>query len=423
MAKIRVAQFTIQVLKRAEDILRAYISKPSWQDQLLPHDWVQSFSIETAYHTDVTIAKDKQTEERRALFGRPTRTLKVNWTSIPTEDLEKMLHLMRYMNEERFLVPIYSDINFNSEDYDNGGATPLVVAVETKNCRYFINGYVCVEKEGELAFRRLTGFTKDGIKIDSALPWSGDAGTLKICPCITAEQLLDSDMNLITDEVSQISITLKEAISKYALPPAWTGLPLGWNTFEDLPIIDPFYLHNWVGTLKIQDQRAGIQSASGRGIYTETWGDAPKRITSINLLQDREEGYKFLKLFDSRRGRLLPLWVIDAQGGWRVKAIGSGYIDVYSRGSTSYLNEVKYIGITKEDGSSEVREVGSVTVHDGDWRFNLTSSFTFSADEVIHCARARKSRFFKDALEQEYVTDNVIRTQASFIELLKEVNQ
>jgi hypothetical protein len=422
VTKIRISQYAIQALKAATDILQSYISLPTWQDQLLPHNWSSNFILETEYSTDIITARENQTEERRALLGRPIRTASIKWSAIPTERLEKMLHLMRYMNEDRFVLPIYSDISPITADYDAGGSTPLDLSIAYNQRRFFVNGYVAVEKAGELAFRRLISFTPTGIQIDSALPWSGTVGQLFVFPCFTAEQLLDSSLSLITDEIGEISLTVKEAISKYALPTSWTGLPPSWDTFQDLPIVDPLYLQNWANILPIKDQRAGIQQAMGRGTYTELWGAAPKRITSLTCLQERAEAYKFLQLFDSRRGRLLPLWVIDAQGGWQVKTVGSGYLEVYSRGDISYLSEVDYIGLTDRWGNSEVREVGSITLSGSDWRFNLTSSFTIAAADVVHCARVRKSRFEKDVLKQEYVTDNIVLTSASFIELLKEVN-
>jgi hypothetical protein len=422
VTKIRVSQYTLQALKAAVDFLTSYISLPSWQDQIPPQNWASSFKIETTYSTDIVTARENQTEERRALWGRPSRTIEVLWTAIPLERLEKMLHIMRYMNEDRFIVPIYCDTTTILADYDAGGSTPLNLTISIENRRFFKNAYVAAEKDGDVAFRRLTGFTSTGIQIDSALPWSGSAGQIYVFPCITAEQLLKGQVNLQTDQVGNLSLSIKEAISKYALPPSWTGLPPGWDIFEDLPIVDPLYLHNWSEALPIMDQRAGIQQAFGRGVYSETWGAAPRRTTSIVCLQDRADAYKFLQLFDSRRGRLLPLWVIDAQGGWSVKAIGTGYIEVKSRGDVSYLSEVGYIGLTDKNGNSEIQKVVSVSEVNGNWKFLLTGTFSMAASDVIHCARARKSRFATDALQQEFKTSNVVLTAASFIELISEVN-
>lgn len=422
MSKIRVNLFGLQFLRPVTSIVRNLPSLPSWNDQILPHNWMTSFTIETAYMTTISASREEQVEERRAMRDRPIRTVSVQFSSIPTEKLEKMLHLMRNMSEARFAVPIYCDLG-ELANYDKDGADNKTLETDTRFRRYFRGAYVAVLKDSDVALRKVTAMTESSLEIDSALPWNFSAGEAVVMPCLVADQLLDSQIELLTDEVGHMAVQLGEAVAEYALPSSWTGLPEAWNSFEGYPIFDPMFYHQWSQSLKIEEKRAGIHTALGRGFYTETWGSAPKRITDVALLQDREGAYKFLQLFDSRRGRLLPLWLIDAQGGWKVKEVGSGYVDVYARGDISYLNEVKYLGLTDKSGYSEVREVGTVSEVNGDWRFNLTSSFTISASNVVHCARARLSRFQKDAISQEAITDNVIMTRASFIELLKEVNE
>ena len=98
------------------------------------------------------------------------------------------------------------------------------------------------------------------------------------------------------------------------------------------------------------------------------------------------------------------------------------FVDIDPLGDfDNFSEELDYLGIVLQDGTSYVREVVTIQAILGIWRLTLAEALpAFALSQIRRLTRARIVRFDSDAMREVWLTDNVMNTNLGFIECLEE---
>jgi len=138
---------------------------------------------------------------------------------------------------------------------------------------------------------------------------------------------------------------------------------------------------------------------------------------------EQEEALNTVDFFQSRRGRTKSFFLIDQEQLWTATAAGgSVFVDIDPLGDfDNFSEELDYLGIVLQDGTSYVREVVTIQAILGIWRLTLAEALpAFALSQIRRLTRARIVRFDSDAMREVWLTDNVMNTNLGFIECLEE---
>jgi len=386
---------------------------PAWNLYGLHHNWETSCSLETAFETTVTSAADSVKEERRSLLGHPARTMDFNWRGLTREKLHKLLVHLRNISSGYWVAPLYPDQILLAQNYTSG----TTIYAPTTDRRFFEGGRVLVlADDGTFDWAEISSVLEDRLVLKSALANSYPASRTSIFPCLDVEPLMLADASFITGRVADLSLTVQEIIGPNTLP-GQVGVPDGFDTFQDLPILD--FEHNWIEALSASFSREGSLDTLGRGRVFHLRGSRPRLILNPSLLLQRADAMQMIRLFEGRKGRALPFWQLDPEDVWEVLSRDSGGLNIEPQGEfEDFEDSFDFLGIRDVNGKVHVREVLSLTDYTTYWRVSVSPAMP--SEQIVSVARARLTRFNTDALGEEWVSTEVLRAGFETIELLEE---
>ncbi len=134
--------------------------------------------------------------------------------------------------------------------------------------------------------------------------------------------------------------------------------------------------------------------------------------------QSRPAARRIRNFFESRRGQLLPFFLINPMEDFGSPEIVAGGVEVDNDGVDLDWDAVKYIGAVYADGTVDVRAVESSSVTAG--RRTLATATDF-ADGAIRLTTAFLVRFASDTLDENFLSGTVSTTDLSVVELPEEV--
>lgn len=383
---------------------------PDWTIYGIAHNWGNACELETSFQTALTSSSDSVREERRILLGHPTRTLTLNWRGITRERLNKILVSMRNMSSGYWVVPIYPDQSELTVDYSSG--TSLYCSTLLR--RFFVGSRILVLGEDSHEWAEVAAVHDDRLVLTEELEEIHQVGLTLVLPCIDVEPLLSPEINMVTGRVGNLSLTAQEIVGPNTLP-GFDGVPTGFSTFLGLPIL--YLEHNWIDTLTLGYVQEGSLDPLGRGRVYHLRGDHPRVTMDLSLLLERADAMSLVHFFEGRKGRALPFWMADPEDLWEILEKDANGINIEPIGDFSDFEDLlEYIGIRDEDGDVYVRKVLSLTNYTTYWRISTTT--TLPDVTISSVARARISRFDSDAMTEEWVTSEVMRTKIKVIELL-----
>lgn len=391
---------------------------PDWTLYGIPQNWADACELETAFQTVITASADSVMEERRILLGHPSRTQVLNWRGLSRERLHKILTSMRGMTSGQWVIPIYPDQSELTVDYSSGTS----IYCSTSGFRFEVGGHVLVLEEledgtvGNFEWAEVEEIHADHLVLTDALDNSYQVGLTLVLPCMDVEPVLSPEISLISGRVGNISLTTQEVIGPSTLS-AFEGTPSGFSEFLGYPIL--YLEHNWVEALSLSYAREGTLDSLGRGRVFHLRGDRPRLTTELSLLLERDDAISMIHFFEGRKGRALPFWLMDPEDLWEILASDSGGVNIEPLGEFSDFEEnLEFIGFRDVDGAVHVRKVSNVVDWGTYWRVSVTTAMP--SGTLIQAAKARLSRFDSDALSEEWVTTNAMRTKIKTIELLEE---
>jgi hypothetical protein len=390
------------------------------------HNWVDGISLTSSYDTDISMAALTVSEERRQLLDRPKRELEINWLVTGGDAIDAFLVELRRYNQEKMGVPVYMD---TSELTSDAASAQNIFACDTTRRRFFPNGMVVIVEYGAegaidtVEYIQILDKTGDKLRFKTNLTNNFTAGKTVVMPLMLVHELLDLKYEAITEHTFAVKATFSEIYGKTALPPLAADVPSNFDSYLGHPILD--VEPNWETPMEVTLLREGTMQTEGRGEQADTRGARHRVVHGFNFLEQRTRAWDILSFFDSRRGRARPFWVIDRENVWDVLVLDhvNDRISIAPLGDlTAFQDEMDYVGLVFEDGTSMVRE--AVLVEDvlGVWRITLDSPMPagYTPADVKRFGRARITRNRDDSITEEWVTSDALKTNIETIELLEE---
>lgn len=398
---------------------------------LFQHDWRVSTRVESAWRTLVTEADATLAEERTQLWDRPLRTVTVEWTGVKRAEAHRILmHLMRNgVNQIR--VPLYCDQAITTAASSGG-----TINCPTAYRRFQVGQLVAIHEVGNggratnVQYRTISAVAADSITVSVALTGTYPTGS-RVYPVIVAEVALEQQVSFPTDQVCSVAASFVEVLGATALaalrdgadyPDAYsTAVVDGGDT--DHPIFNP--PHNWSNAFEAGMLRPGEVFEQGNGRVVHARGTRPLMRWSVSLLfGSRAEAWDFLGFFDAARGRTGVFWFPFPADPWLSKTYATGYVEIEPDGNIEDLQElISHFAVVYTNGTVAVRAIDSVALQGGNWRITPTEALPAGTlDGVSRIVPCILARFEQDAIVEEWVTEEVMRTSFSVREVVAEAD-
>lgn len=423
-AVVRLTRLKGEVLATAVPVIIVPLSDPVGL-KLFLHNWASRVEMTTAYLTDISPAQDSIAEERRMLVARPFRTIRFRWTQNDEEFVDKLLVQLRRYPNERLTVPLYQD----QMELTQSSAASATVFCDTSRSRVYQGQRVAIVKimHGDQSridlvdFRRVLSKQDDSLNLDSATSFALDVQDTIVFPMIDVEVNLQSNVQFHAETVGDVPLQVEEVVGQSALPSSASGKPDGFDEYRGRPIFSVD--HNWEEPFDTRFLREGLHTARGRGFVVEPRGDRHRTIFSFKFgPADRDDFWKLLNFFDTRRGRCRSFWAIDQENNWKVVNVTGGtLIDFEPLGDfAAFQQEMEYIGFVLEDGTRVVREAVTIVDISTVWRVTVPEAVSFDEVDVRRAARARLVRFKEDELREAWDHTGAVTAEFELIEVLEE---
>lgn len=399
--------------------------------ELFLHNWATACRLESTYRTDVTSAAESLAEERTGLIQKPYRALTVEWTARQKAEINTLLVELRRLVDETSIVPLYCDAVELTASASAGAST---VYGDFSRGRWFQNGPVVIVRltptQGSGGASRVQSWEfgtivsrfDDRLKLADAIATSSPAARTVVMPLMKTHPQTAVTFTHETNTMAVLSVTFDEVYGPTALPPVASDLPGGFYTYSGLPILSPLG-HQWANGLEVEFVREGELSSIGRGRLVFQRG-ARHRVSYELRFEDYRAGiWPMIQFFDTRRGRLIPFWMIDPENVFTVSLISGSFLTVSVLGDLSdFQAEMDHVGIVFTDGRTAVRRATAIQLVAGAWRITLDEALPagYTASDIRLFGRARKMRMREDALAEDWDTTNVCRLAVPVIELLAE---
>ncbi len=404
------------------------------------HNWVDEAVLSTRYMTDVSVSPTSGAESRRGLMLKPERTLSLLWQIHANDDfsrnrLDRLMVLLRKITDERIAVPLYMDQRELNAAYTLADDT---VYINTAQGRWFAGARVVIVQintSGYLShsFHIIESMGDDHLTFVDPIGVNIGASSL-IIPMIDCEVILEAKAKYVTARNVAVKLELMEVAGASQLPPVRSDNPSDTPTHDDIPIFD--YRPDWVGGIERGRVRDGQKY--GQGITSRVYRAATRSkewhkldLTGLRACNSalREDIWRVVEFFDTRRGRLRSFWHIDQEQLWTVDSIDAGgsFIGIDEFGDFSDFEaelEGGWVGLEMSDGTMYVRE--AVTVQQVLTVYRITVSPALpaglSAADVVRVSRARRSRFDQDELEEHWKHTGFMATSVEIVETLEETD-
>ena len=360
----------------------------------------------------------------------------------------------------RSLWPLFPDETILTEDWDIGSAggidvgnvpNPLTLNHDVSQHRFKVGSFALVipRKPGEFedgpfypsnidfSILTVTNITGNQISFTSETDFGNDLPAIvlegsRIYPLIESTISLGTDAELLTDSLTRVSLEVDEYVGNRRTRALAQGntIPSGFNSHEGLPIFSPRYdprnLASWGYSRRGTINAAGIGSAvtlyGSRGLY---------QINLPVITLDREEAFKLISLFDSRMGRLYPLWlappettIFDFTDMDEVPPFNT--LDIRTGGLQIDVKQQTHVYVRKNDGTEYIREIDSVGFVNNDEfdQFGLVMANPFPerllAAEIEKISFAYLVRFDEDTLQERWTTTEQAEFELAFTEVENE---
>lgn len=428
-ATVRVHRHAIEVLGRAAVPPPEPLTFPTLLDFFL-HNWAETLSLETRYITDVTRSPTSLAEERTALLQRPQRQMNVQFLHAEKAEVDRLFTTLRRMTGETLAMPLYQDAVL----LDASTVGTATLNGNFRYRRYFDGGRIAVfparpESKSVMAASEIDLYLIDSvdptqITTTTNLSQTYDQGAYIVVPILDLELVLTPGILQLTDDTALVNLTVNEVVGKNALPPSFTGnIPDGWQEQLSLPVleIEP----DWEAGVATSYRRYGQRRTEGRSPVVVPEGTRYVQVQDFNLKLNREDFWRVLQFFDSRRGRMGAFWGIDQEFLWTVTDTDPQFVDVTPFGQFDDFQAdfTTHLGIVMNDGTVYIREVNTIQDVLGSWRITIVAGNDLPAIDVSQIkrfSRARTMRFDSDALEERWLTTEVATMGFAIVEVLEE---
>lgn len=425
--KMRITRSGIEILGRRPDQAVTPLPFPSIVPKLFFPNWANPVVLETAWSTDVSRSTEGL-EDRYSLLKRPSRTQSVDIINLTDADQAELDLAIMQFSQTRLLVPLYSD-----QSKLNVAASPSdpEIFCDTTNYRFFNGARLALVQESPFQVEYfIASEVKNGsIILDSGVSSSFAVHNSFVFPILETEVSIEQSGRPLTDRRQNYRLTVHEVPGASALP----GLvdprtPLeDFDYYDGYPVLDmePNWAANPIRNIKM----LGLSHPSGRSTVVSPQGDRPRLGWSLTIMPTtgRAEIFRYLKFFDSRRGRGRTFWIVAPSSLFTAVDVQATHVDVLRHGTKDQVEAfVVAVGLVKKDGTRQVRWIDTVTetTFGGEDVYRL--SFESNLDTVPAVADldrvtwANLVRSEKDSITETWSSTEVCTIKADVLEVLKE---
>lgn len=392
--------------------------------EFFAHNWADGLRLTQRYKTSISRGAESIAEERVQLLARPERTLEVRWTEQGLETIHGLLEQLKRSIQEEWAIPLYCDHACIIENASSGATS---IKADFGRGRYFVNGNVLIRRFGhrfqtlEYQFNRIDSlFGSTQITLTDPLDFDVEASHAEIIPMMCVIPNLEFSISQHNDDTWDLTLAFVERGGPTALPPIGSGLPSGFNSYREIPILRPW--HDYHSPLSITYRREGEIVEVGRGKVVNFRGEFWRQNHAFAMVADRAIGWDYIRFFDTRRGRLRPFWLIEQERLFTLANLTSNFIDVNPLGTfAEFQQDLDFFGFEMKDGTCYVREVINVQVVGGIWRVTTDVALPILDEaDVRYAGRAYLTRMLQDSLEERWDHRNAVRLSVPTIRLLEE---
>lgn len=406
------------------------------------HNWADAAILTSAYLTDVSVAPTTGAESRRSLKIKPARTLSFTWQTHANDEgslerLERLRIMLNKLTNERIAVPLYMDQRELDAAYLSSDDTILF---DTSRARFFQGARVAIVQFDYHAQYLSHSFHIIESLEDSSLTFTANLGVnvaarSVVIPMIDCEVELEAKAKYRTSRNMTVSMDLSEVEGSSQLPAVKSDFPNNTDTFDDAPIFD--FNIDWLAGMERGRERDGQRYTQGKTQQVYKGAERSKEYHKINLTgyrspcaaNVRDDIWRVVEFFDTRRGRARSFWFIDQEQIWNPVSVDpSGtFIGIEEFGDfDDFEDELEggWVGLEMANGTRYVRE--AVTVQQVLTVYRITVSPDLPAgldvNNVVRVARARRSRFDKDEIQENWEHTGYMGTSLEIVEVLNEKN-
>jgi hypothetical protein len=410
--------------------------------ELFLHDWADDAVLRSSYSTDVSSAPATGAESRRGLVSKPDRTISLRWHLHADDDaqrarIDRLLVMLRKITDERGPIPLYMDQKEIPLSYLTSDDT---VFFDTSKGRYFIGGRVAIvqmDYRGVYAshtFHLISTVQDDRLVFTTTLGVAVPAGSI-IIPMMDCEVTLEATSKSPTARNMSVQIEMSEVAGPSQLPPVKTDFPTNAQSHADAPIFD--FQPDWLEGIEKGRNRQGQSYKQGRAnrVYKAAARSRETHKLKLTGLRgdcaDRplEDIWRVVEFWDTRRGRLRSFWLVDQEQVWEMESIDASgnFLGISEFGDfADFQAELQggWIGLVMDDGTVYVRDAVTVQQVLTVYRVTLSPVLPPNLDfrRVVRVARARRTRFLSDELEERWSNAGFLSVTLDFLEVLEEKN-
>lgn len=393
---------------------------------LFQQDWSSSPRVETAWQTHVSDAAGTLAEERCQLRARPGRVVTARWVGVSRAEAQRILFQVLRSGSDRTRVPIYAD-----QAITTAASSGTTINCPTAYRRFAAGALVAIHelvggRAANVQYRTVSSVGASSLTLTAGLTGTYPAGSL-VYPVVTAEVVLERRVPFQTNRVCTLEVSFLEVAGSTAIPALGTGLanPAGFPTAtvegETYPVLD--LDPEWSAGVEVGFLRPGEDYDRGRGHAVYARGARALWSWEIPLLLPaRETAWSVLRFHDAMRGRTGAFWATLPADVWRAVDYATGYVEIEAAGNLADAQDLlSHVAVHLSDGSINLRRVSTVTLVGSDWRITPTEALPAGTlANVVRVAPAALARFDSDSIEEEWITDQVLRTRLAVRELTSE---
>lgn len=391
------------------------------------HNWITALTLRTRYVTDVSTSGSTGAEARRGLVLKPERLMNLVWELDEPDRMDRMLVMLRKLTNERMAIPLYLDQKELNAAYT---AVDDTVFFDTTKGRWFVGARVVivqVDISGSYeshTFHLIQSKQSDRLTFTAAIGITSLRSAI-ILPMIDCEALLEVSMEKQTTCHGRIELEVSEVFGASQLPAIKADNPSNAQVFGLYPIFD--INPDWIEGITVGRDREGKSFRRGRTNVVSLSAGRSRQTHKLKISGDRDDMWKMVEFFDTRRGRLRSFFLIDFEFIWTATDIDvtGNFIGILPFGDfTDFQDELLngFIGVVMKDGTVYVRDAVTIQQVFSVFRITVGTPFPSGLDvaDIDRVARARYTRFSSDEMVEEWQHTCYASVEQEFLEALEE---
>lgn len=413
------------------------------------HNWTDAVTVRTEWRTLLRASALRDKEQRIGAWARPRTTVSSLHQALDQGQLRRLLQHSHDL-APRFSIPtnspqtllqgsdkfwagaIHSDVAEITNVVVQAGGQFKLFANLTSGYRYYTGGRVWIVNRNFEDMPVQSGVSAPAILHDLVSPTNNDSGAFRgavtvdpigsfvpepgmlIVPAIDCTPVLTVEGSNETSHTPVINIEAVEVVGDNQLLPCSSLLPDDTNVsglfeyYQGYPIFDPD--HNYREEQAWGFERDGQSFNLGVSDQVVLDGEFSRATSSFLISAERDVFWRFKILFDSRRGSLLPFWVVTGNLLMDNLSHGGGTtIPLLTDSSVQFGTTLAFKPVA---GGTAIIRTASVAV--GDSEITLNESLD-AGDYHVHLAYL--GRFTEDFIDEEWIKHDYAECRFETIEL------